>query len=329
MVFDFETERLTKELKKLKPKRVLVQLPEGIKQHSLKLSKLFRDLNIEVLFSGETCWGGCSVEVNEAKAVGADLIVHFGHSEFMKVDFPVIYIPIKDELNLEQLLKKSVKELKDFKKIGLSLSVQHIHDTQKIIKFYESNGKKIILSKKKGNIFYEGQVVGCQYLGLKEIEKDVECFIILGNNFHSTGAALALTKPVFLVDVYNNEVKNMEKFKDKMIRQRILSLEKFKESKKIGIIISSRKGQSFFGNYKILKDKFEKSGKEVVLITMSEFSPDKLINFSNIDAFVELACPRIAIDDFARYSKPLITFKEALVALGEKSWDDLLKEGIL
>jgi len=62
---------------------------------------------------------------------------------------------------------------------------------------------------------------------------------------------------------------------------------------------------------------------------MSEITPDKLMNFYSIDAFIELACPRIAIDDFAKYSKPILTLKEALVALGEKSWDDILENGVL
>lgn len=328
MAFNFETEKLRKHLEKIKPKRVLVQLPEGVKQNSFELLEFFEKLKIESIFSGETCWGGCAVAVEEAKSVKADLIVHFGHSEFMKVNFPVIYIPIKDELNLEHLLKKSLSELKSFKNIGLSCSVQHIHDLKNILEFYENNGKKVIVSKKKGNVSGEGQVVGCQYFGLKEIQDKVDCFVVIGNNFHSMGAALAVDKPVFLIDVYNNEIKNMNGVKDKIIRQRILSVEKFKDAKKIGIIIGVKQGQQF-GSYKYLKDRFIKLGKEVVVLTINEFSPDKLVNFYNIDGFVELACPRIATDDFARYKKPIITFKEALVVVGEKSWDDLIKEGLL
>jgi len=300
MAFNFETEKLRKHLEKIKPKRVLVQLPEGVKQNSFELLEFFEKLKIEAIFSGETCWGGCAVAVEEAKSVKADLIVHFGHSEFMKVNFPVIYIPIKDELNLESLLKKSLSELKFFKNIGLSCSVQHIHDLKNILEFYENNGKKVIVSKKKGNVSGEGQVVGCQYFGLKEIQDKVDCFVVVGNNFHSMGAALAVDKPVFLIDVYNNEIKNMNGVKDKIIRQRILSVEKFKDAKKIGIIIGVKQGQQF-GSYKYLKDRFIKLGKEVVVLTINEFSPDKLVNFYNIDGFVELACPRIATDDFARY----------------------------
>jgi len=328
MTLNFENEKLIKELKRIKPKRVLVQLPEGVKQNAFDILSIFENMNVEVVFSGETCWGGCSIAVEEAKSVNADLIVHFGHSEFVKVNFPVIYIPIIDEINLIPLLKKSLKELKDFNKIGLSYSVQHLNDVKNIIKFYKENGKKVLLSSKKGMIAYEGQVVGCQYSGLKEIEKEVECFVIIGNNFHSMGAALSVNKPVFLIDVYNNEIKNMKYEKDKILKQRIMSIEKFKDAKKIGIIIETKQGQRF-GFPKILIDKIEKLGKKAITITMNELNPDKLTNFYNVDGFVELACPRIAIDDFAKYRKPIITYREALVALEVKPWDYILKEGLM
>ena len=51
------------------------------------------------------------------------------------------------------------------------------------------------------------------------------------------------------------------------------------------------------------------------------------MNFYDIDAFVCLACPRIAVDDFAKYSKTILTMKEALVGLGEKDTNDLLEKG--
>jgi len=328
MVLNLEKAKLIKELKRIKPKKVLVQLPEGIKQNTFDILQIFEKLKIEVVFSGETCWGGCSLSIEEAKSTNADLIVHFGHAEFIKTKFPILYIEIKDELDLIPLLKKSLKDLEKFNKIGLSCSIQHLHDLKKAKNFYEKNGKEILLSKKKGNIAYEGHVVGCQYSGLKAIEKEVKCFVIIGNNFHSMGASLVLNKPIFLIDVYNHEIKNMKGIKDKILRQRILSVEKFKRAKKIGIIIETKQGQKF-GSSKVLIDKLKKQGKEVISITMNEISPDKLTNFRGIDAFIELACPRIAIDDFTRYNKPIITFREALVALGEKSWDDIIKEGLM
>tara|TARA_Y100000031_G_scaffold88842_1_gene97522 strand:- start:950 stop:1936 length:987 start_codon:yes stop_codon:yes gene_type:complete len=328
MTLNFEKEKLVAELKKRKPKKVLVQLPEGIKQNALEISKTIESLGIEVIFSGETSWGGCSIDLQEAEALQVDLIVHFGHSKFIDVDFPVLYIEVKDELNLKPILEKSLKKLEKFKTLGLSYSIQHRHDIGNIKKFYEDNGKKIIFSSKKGLVEYEGHIVGCQYSGLKEIENKVDCFVILGNNFHSMGAVLSVEKPVILIDVYNNEIKEMSKLRDKILKQRVISIEKFKEAKNIGIIIEIKPGQKF-GSPKLLIEKSKEQGKNPVVITMNEITPDKIMNFYNIDVFVELACPRIAVDDFAKYHKPILTFKEALVGLGIKSWDEILETGII
>ena len=162
MTLNFEKEKIVEELKKIKPKKVLVQLPEGIKQNAIEIAELIESLGIEVIFSGETVWGGCSIALQEAEALEVDLIVHFGHAKFIDSNFPILYIEVKDELDLKPLLEKSLKELKKFKKISLSYSIQHRHDIENIKKFYEKNGKEVVLSKKQGLVEYEGHIVGCQ-----------------------------------------------------------------------------------------------------------------------------------------------------------------------
>jgi len=326
MALNFEIPKLEKELKKRKPKKVLVQLAEGIKQNASEIAEVFEKLGIEVIFSGETSWGGCSVAVQEAQVLNCNLIVHFGHAKFINVKFPILYIEVKDELNLESILKKSLEKIKNFKKIGLSYSIQHRHDIEKIKKFYEKNGKEIKLSKKMGFAEYEGHIIGCEYNGLRAIQKDVDAFVVIGNQFHSLGATLAVDKPVILIDVYNDDVRSMEGLRKKILKQRAISIQKLKDARNVGIIIEIKPGQRF-GNPKYLVDKLKENGKNSIVITMSELTPEKIMNFYHIDAFIELACPRIAVDDFAKYNKPILTFKEALVALGVKSWKDYLKNG--
>lgn len=328
MVLDFEKEKLARELKKIKPKKVLVQLAEGIKQNSMEFLDIFNELGIEVIFSGETSWGACAPAVQEAEALGADLIVHFGHAEFLKIDFPILYIEVKDILNLTPLLEKSLEALKKYKKIGFSYSIQHRHDVEMIENFYKSHGKEILLSKKLGHVAYEGHIVGCQYAGLKAIESQVDCFVILGNQFHGMGAVLSVDKPVVLLDVYNNDVRELSGLRDKILKQRAISIEKFKQAKNVGVIIEIKPGQKF-GSPNYLIEKLKEQGKKAIIITMNELSPDKVMNFYNIDAFIVLACPRIPIDDFAKYPKTIITFKEALVGLGIKSWEEMLRIGLV
>lgn len=331
MVLDFETEKLISELKERKPKKVLVQLPEGIKQNAMDLKKIFDSLEIEVVYSGETCWGGCAIAVSEAREIGADLIVHFGHAKF--IDSPegspeILYIEVKDNLDLMPLLEKSLDSLKDYKKIGFSYSIQHRHDLTKIINFYGENGKEVVLSEKRGNVAYEGHIVGCQYEGLKSIQNEVECFVILGNQFHSMGASLSVKKPVILLDVYNDDVRIMENIREKILKQRAIAIDNFKKAKNIGILVEVKPGQKF-GSPRPLVELIESQGKNVITITMNEMTPDKIMNFYYIDAFVELACPRIALDDFEKYEKPILTFREVRVALGKESWEDFIEKGIV
>ena len=328
MTLNFEKEKLVEELKKLNPRKVLVQLPEGLKQNALEISKEIENLGIEAIFSGETCWGGCAVATQEAQALGANLIIHFGHAKFLDVDFPVLYIDVRDELDIEPYLQRSLEVLQNFKTIGLSYSIQHKHDIEKIKNFYKNHGKIVILSKKIGYVAHEGHIIGCQYHGLRAIQDEVNCFVIIGNQFHSLGACLAVKKPVILIDVYNNKITSMENLREKILKQRLMCIEKFKQAKNIGIIVEIKPGQKF-GSPKYLVEKLKEQGKNPIVITMNEITPEKIMNFYNVDAFIELACPRIAIDDFAKYEKPILTFKEALIALGTRSWEDALKDGIL
>jgi len=41
-----------------------------------------------------------------------------------------------------------------------------------------------------------------------------------------------------------------------------------------------------------------------------------------VDAYINTACPRIAMDDSARYSKPMLTLVEAEIVLGIREWDN-------
>ena len=328
MTLDFEKEKLISELQTRKPKKVLVQLAEGIKRDASEIAEWIESLGIECIFSGETCWGACSVAVQEAQALGVDLIVHFGHAQFIEVDFPILYMEVQDILDLNPIMNKSLPLLKDYNSIGLSYSIQHRHDIGNVIKFYENHGKKVTLSQKAATNAYEGHRTGCEYRGLKAIQEQVEAFVIIGNQFHSMGATLALRKPVILLDVYNDDVRSMAGLKDKILKQRLFSIEKFKEAKNIGIIVEIKPGQKF-GNPRKLLEKLKNAGKNAIVITMSELTPDKIMNFYHIDAFVELACPRIALDDFAKYEKPILTMLEAMVGIGEKSWDDVLENGIV
>ena len=330
MKFDFELENAIEQIKSRNPKKILIQLPEGMKTYTAEIvSQLAINTKTDILVSGNSNWGGCDLALDEAKNLKVDLLVHFGHAQFIKnVDFPVLYIEVKDNTDLNSLLMQSLDKLSSFHNIGLVSSIQHLHKLNEVKEFYEKNNKKITIPEKKGFAAYNGHVVGCEYNSLKSMVDKVDAFIVIGNQFHSLGAALSVNKPIILLDTYNMEIVTMEELKNKIIKQRAAAIDKIKDSKNLGIIVGTKPGQKF-GSFENIKKKLENLGKNVFILTIDEMTQDKLTNFYNIDGFIELACPRIAIEDYNKYNKPIITFKESLVVLNELKWEDLVNNGFL
>lgn len=71
-----------------------------------------------------------------------------------------------------------------------------------------------------------------------------------------------------------------------------------------------------------IKRKLEKHGKKAYLISLKEVTPEHLLSFRKLDALINTACPRIAIDDAARYKQPFLTPPEVDILLGERKWED-------
>jgi len=320
-MYKFEEDKLLEEIKEKSPKRILLQLPEGLKKEAIRLSNLIqKETNTEVIVSGEHLWGACDIALEEAKNLGCDLIIIYGHTQFIKTDFPVIYLEARYEKDITKLLKKVLE-----KSIALVASVQHIHQIPIAKEFFEKNNINVVIPEAKGNAFYDGQVLGCEYTGLKLINK-VESIIVIGNKFHALGASLATNKKVILLDPCSEEVIEIEK--EKIMKQRAAAIDKVKQADKIGIIICKKPGQKF-GSLDYVKEKLEKMKKEYTIISMDEITNNKLTNLYNIEAFIELGCPRIAIDDTAKFKKPIITAREFSFLTNDITWEDLLEKGFL
>jgi len=74
-----------------------------------------------------------------------------------------------------------------------------------------------------------------------------------------------------------------------------------------------------------LKELLEANGQSTILICAAEVIPETLESFTDLEAYVEISCPRISTDDQERYRKPMLNPEEVMIALGKKSWEDYTK----
>jgi len=326
--FDLEEKRLEEEIKKQKAKRVLIQLPEGLKTEGTHLASIAEQAGATAIISADPCYGACDLATLDAKSLGVDLIVHYGHSPMVKEgQTQTVYFEAKAKISSETAVQRATSLLEDWGKIGLVTTVQHVHTLEEAKKLLLKSGKTVAIGD-TGHQKYAGQVTGCDYTNAKAIGEEVEAFLLIGGGrFHAIGVALATAKPTIVADPYEGRAHNVDEEVRKIINQRWGSISEAKEAKEFGVLIGLKTGQGRLELAMSMREKLEKNGRNTILLALKEVTPEALMQFPPIEAFVNTACPRVSIDDGNRFRRPVLTPDETLVALGEMSWEQLCKKG--
>lgn len=329
--FDFEENRLKDEVKRRHSKRVLIQLPEGLKPHGPRLAELIASTGAVSIVSATPCYGACDLAVQEAEALKADLVIHFGHSSLQATDTlgstPVVYFETKAILNLHETIKRASSLLKPWKRIGLITTVQHLDRLGEAKEALLKAGKSVAIGN-AGKLRYAGQVIGCDYSNATAVEKDADAFLFVGGGrFHAIGVALTTSKPTIVADPYEGRAYSVDAEAERIRRQRWASIKAASRAERFGVLIGLKSGQMRLKKALHISRKLKNVGKECTLLAIREFTPESLMQFTTIDAYVNTACPRISLDDASRFHRPVLTVNEALVAVGEITWDQLLRRG--
>lgn len=326
--FYLEEEMLKDEIERRNAKRVLIQLPEGLKAEGPRLATIVEKAGVLAIISADPCYGACDLAIQEAEGLGADLLIHFGHSPLTTQQrVPTIYIEAKASIGIKEAVNQAVPCLKDWKSLGLATTVQHVDMLSEARELLIKTGKSVVIGD-TGKLKYAGQVIGCNYSNGKAITKDVEAFLFIGGGkFHAIGLALATAKPVIVADPYEKRAYAIDEEVQRIMKQRWATIHEAKKAEKFGVLIGLKSRQEKFDRALQIKEKLEKKEKKATLFALREMTPEALMQFPTVDTFVNTACPRISLDDASKFLKPVLTLDETSVILGEMSWENLCKEG--
>src|SRR3989338_3396178 len=106
-----------KEIKALKqkPKLIAIQIPEGLKTKALEIAdKIEKASGAEAVIFSDPCFGACDLADARARQLGADLLVHFGHTKMLSSEIPAIYVPLSYEFDEIRLANKIIAKLDEF-----------------------------------------------------------------------------------------------------------------------------------------------------------------------------------------------------------------------
>jgi 2-(3-amino-3-carboxypropyl)histidine synthase len=231
-------------------------------------------------------------------------------------------------LNVKAAVEKAVPMLEKWRRIGLATTVQHVQTLDEVREILTRVGKTVVVGD-TGRLSYPGQVIGCDYSNAVSIAKDVEAFLFVGGGrFHAIGVALSTSKPTIVADPYDTTAASMDTEAEKILKQRWAQIEEARKAKTFAVLVGLKPGQKRMDEALQLKEKLEKEEKTTYLLAIKDVTPEALMEFPTIEAFVNTACPRISLDDAARFKKPVLTVNETLTAIGKLSWEELCRRGL-
>jgi 2-(3-amino-3-carboxypropyl)histidine synthase len=304
-------------------------MPEGLKSLGFKLAKLLeKETGAEVFVSGDPCYGACDLALYPRDRVEAELLIHIGHAdipgEFTQEN--VLYVEARTNTPIDVPMKQAVEMLQREHVIGLASNIQHVHQLERAKEILEQNGKEILIGRPSGWLKYPGQVLGCDYGSVRAIADKVDAIVVLsGGDFHAIGIPLATGKRTIVVDPFQQTAKDMTEVCRTLLRKRWINITSFKEAKRVGVIVGLKSSQMNISVARRVKQLLEENGYSTILLCATEVTPETLGSFTDLDAYVEISCPRISTDDQERYRKPILNPEEVMIALGKKSWEDYTK----
>ncbi len=196
------------------------------------------------------------------------------------------------------------------KRIGLVSTIQFSNQLNLVKKQLENKGKKVFIGKPNKHAIELGQVLGCDVSSATNIQNKVDCFLYIGTGeFHAIGIALQVSKPVFKYNPFTNKLTKVSEKEIKLYqKKKIIRKSLLKDAKKVGILISTKPGQHLVqGKLNDIQRKLK--GKQVFKFISDTINPNDLLNFPDIDIWVNTACPRL-VDDQELFKKPIINAED-------------------
>ncbi len=305
-----DEEKIFKEIRLKKPASVSLNGPDGIlpqiQQTALNITKEF---GIPAYVLADTTWGTCDLNSNAGKILGTGIQFNIGHTiNTDSIEKNVVLIDAFDDIKFDDIAKKFGKMFVG-KTIGLVTDSQHLNQMKKVEEILKNNGVKVKIGKGGGQL-NDGQVFGCEFYPATKLKEEVSAYVFLGqSNFHASGIALSTNLPTYVLDPYFNEIREVTEFSQKLKKKATLAIYKAAEANSFGIIVGLKEGQlsKLFGLK--FKKELEKEGKTVQLFALTDITNERLNNLKGIDAFIQVACPRISTDN--QFDKPVLSSPQA------------------
>lgn len=329
--YTFEIPKTIHRIRTLGAKRVALQFPEGLLLFATTISDILTQFcpGTETLIMGDVTYGACCIDDYTARALGCDLLVHYAHSCLIPVDVTTIktlYIFVDISIDTSHLIATLERNFQPGKTIATVGTIQFNATLHGLKPVLERSGFKVLIPQIMP--LSKGEILGCTSPQLSD--KEVDILLYLGDGrFHLESAMIHNPSiPAYRYDPYSRVLSRETYDHEEMQTLRRDAINTAKSAKKWGIILGSLGRQGNPNTMTMIENYLNERGIPFVNLLLSEIFPGKLASMSDVECWVQIACPRLSIDWGYAFPRPLLTPYEALVALGGREHWDSTEKGV-
>jgi 2-(3-amino-3-carboxypropyl)histidine synthase len=317
--YSFEIPKTIHRIRTMGAKRVALQMPEGLLLFATTVSDILTQFcpGIETLIMGDVTYGACCIDDYTARALGCDLLVHYAHSCLIPVDvtkIKTLYVFVDISIDATHLLNSLERNFASGKTIAVVGTIQFNATIHGVRNSLERAGFKVVVPQIAP--LSKGEILGCTSPVLKD-DDAVDLILYLGDGrFHLESIMIHNPSiPAYRYDPYSRKLTRETYGHDEMQSIRRSAIQTAKKARKWGLILGALGRQGNPHTMALIEKRLNERGIPFINLLLSEIFPGKLALMSDVECWVQVACPRLSIDWGYAFPRPLLTPYEALVAL--------------
>lgn len=320
--YNFEIPKTIWRIQQANAKHVALQFPEGLLIFATAIADILESwTGAEVTIMGDVTYGACCIDDFTARAIGADFMVHYGHSCLVPIDqissIPCLYVFVDIQFDTVHLVDAIKSVFPTTEPLALVSIIQFVSSLQKVAQELRDCGYIVCVPQCRP--LSPGEILGCTSAPVPP----GHTIICLGDGrFHLE--SIMISNPELSTYLYNpySKVLSREYYDQPLMKKiRKEAIDKASKAEKWGLILGTLGRQGSTRVMENLQKQLSAAKKSFVVVLLSEIFPAKLATMSSVEAWVQVACPRLSIDWGASFPKPLLNPYEASVALRHAEWD--------
>jgi 2-(3-amino-3-carboxypropyl)histidine synthase len=322
--YNFEIDKSIWRIVSSNAKCVALQFPEGLLMYACIIADILEKFcSVTTIILGDVTYGACCVDDYTASKLGADFLIHYGHSCLVPISaskIGVMYVFVEISFDHSHLVNCVAKNFEPATTIALMGTIQFVNMLHAAKHDLEAKHGFGALSIPQASPLSMGETLGCT----SPLINSSTLVFVADGRFHLESAMIMNPAvKAYRYDPYSMTI-TMESYDIetmKLIRYQEISTARNAEV--FGLVLGTLGRQGSNTIFTRLRSLLKQRQKRAIQFLMSELNPAKIAALTDVSAWIQVACPRLSIDWGAEFKRPVLTPYEAEVAFESADWQDV------